>query len=487
MDTTYDVRIWKTQVYKGKRATTYYVRWATGGRRWKEPFKTVALAEGFRSDLVAAARKGEAFDLDTGLPVSVRRAAREMSWYEFSCAFVDMKWPRVAATTRRTHAEALTAVTAAMLTTTRGKPDDKLIRKALSRWAFNTVQRGAKDTPAEVGSALRWVAGHTRTVGDLGKPEVLRPLLDGLTVKLDGTPAASSVVSRRRKIFNTAVEYAVELKLLPLNPVPALKWKMPKAVHTVDRRSVANPAQARTLLEAVGELQRSGPRLVAFYACLYYAGLRPEEAAALNKRHLDLPEVGWGWLHLDRAEPHAGKEWTDSGKNRDRRQLKQRERGETRNAPCPPELTALIHAHIAAFGLAADGRLFRGERNDEELPKGTINKTWRRARAEVFVPEVLASPLAATPYDLRHAAVSTWLNGECRRRRWRRGLGTRSRSFSRSTPSVSTAEPSCCVSESPRRWGTGHEETWPRICREHPPTAAENRTWPDRRSEPRTT
>jgi len=27
------------------------------------------------------------------------------------------------------------------------------------------------------------------------------------------------------------------------------------------------------------------------------------------------------------------------------------------------------------------------------------------------VPEVLATHLAETPYDLRHAAVSTWLNG----------------------------------------------------------------------------
>src|SRR5690606_17318373 len=78
--------------------------------------------------------------------------------------------------------------------------------------------------------------------------------------------------------------------------------------------------------------------------------------------------------------------------------------------PCPPELTALLHEHIRLFGTAADGRLFRGERNDEELPKGTIISVWRRARAEVFTPEVLASPLARTPYDLRHAAVSTWLN-----------------------------------------------------------------------------
>jgi integrase len=55
--------------------------------------------------------------------------------------------------------------------------------------------------------------------------------------------------------------------------------------------------------------------------------------------------------------------------------------------------------------------LFRGERNGGELPRNTINKAWRRARTEVFTPEIQASPLAASPYDLRHAGVSTWLNG----------------------------------------------------------------------------
>jgi integrase len=29
----------------------------------------------------------------------------------------------------------------------------------------------------------------------------------------------------------------------------------------------------------------------------------------------------------------------------------------------------------------------------------------------VFTPEVVAGPLGKRPYDLRHAAVSTWLNG----------------------------------------------------------------------------
>src|SRR5688500_10546202 len=195
------------------------------------------------------------------------------------------------------------------------------------------------------------------------------------------------------------------------NPVPALKWKPPKPVLAVDRRSVANPLQARSLLNAVREQQRSGPRLVAFFGCLYFAALRPEEAVALKKHNLSLPLRGWGELHLETAEPHAGKEWTDSGENRDRRQLKQRERGESRTVPCPPELTALLHAHIAEFGTTPDGRIFVGERNGSELPKLTITRAWKRARAETFIERVAATPLARTPYDLRHAAVSTWLNG----------------------------------------------------------------------------
>lgn len=412
MDTTFDVRVWKTEVYQGKRTTSYYVRWRVAGKKWREPFAGKELAEGFRSALLIAARKGEAFYIETGRPVSMERAGRtSLSWYALACAYADLKWNRSAATTRRTHAEALTAVTTAMFNTTNGKPDDKLLRHALNRWAFNKTRRDDPTCPDKVREALKWIASHTRPTSALAKPDVLRAVLDSLTVKLDGGPAASSVVSRRRKVFNTCLEYAVERGALSHNPIPALKWTVPKTTHAVDRRVVANPAQARSLLAAVAGIRLSGTRLVAFYGCLYFAALRPEEAGALTRANLSLPEKGWGELHLSVAEPHAGKEWTDSGKTRDRRQLKQRAVGEGRTVPCPPELTALLHQHIEQFGTAKDGRLFRGERNEDELPKGTINRYWRKARAAVFTPEVYASPLAATPYDLRHAAVSTWLNG----------------------------------------------------------------------------
>lgn len=32
METSYDVRIWKTQVYRGARTTTHTVRWGAAGR-----------------------------------------------------------------------------------------------------------------------------------------------------------------------------------------------------------------------------------------------------------------------------------------------------------------------------------------------------------------------------------------------------------------------------------------------------------------------
>lgn len=101
MQTTYDVRIWKTEIYKGARTTTYSVRWSAGGRTWKVPFKTSALAEAFRAELVTAARRGEAFVIETGRPSSMERARRQLGWLAFAREYAAMKWPHLAPNSRR--------------------------------------------------------------------------------------------------------------------------------------------------------------------------------------------------------------------------------------------------------------------------------------------------------------------------------------------------------------------------------------------------
>ena len=115
MDTTYDVRVYKTEVYRGAHVCTYKVRWKTGQRTWKRPFRNAAQAEVFRAELLAAARKGEAFNMASGEPVSWQRNEPGTSWYEFTCGYVDMKWKTAAAKYRRAIAQALTAATSAML------------------------------------------------------------------------------------------------------------------------------------------------------------------------------------------------------------------------------------------------------------------------------------------------------------------------------------------------------------------------------------
>jgi hypothetical protein len=74
-------------------------------------------------------------------------------------------------------------------------------------------------------------------------------------------------------------------------------------------------------------------------------------------------------------------------------------------------LNALIHAHINKFGTTPAGRFFVVNRNHSEPQKPTVVPVWKRAREAVFTDVVAASPLARRLYDLRHAALSTWLNG----------------------------------------------------------------------------
>ena len=180
-----------------------------------------------------------------------------MTWYEFACAYADMKWKAASAKYRNNIARALRAATPAMLTDTRGKPDDALIRKALTQYAFNTKMRD--QAPADITAALTWVSRNTANVSTLANPANARALLDAATTNVDGKRAAASTARRHRTIVANALDYAKELGAIDVgtNPIRALKWKAPVALATVDRRSVVNPRQARSLLSAVRSQRRA--------------------------------------------------------------------------------------------------------------------------------------------------------------------------------------------------------------------------------------
>lgn len=408
--TTYDVRVWAVTKRQNRAGVTYRVRWMAGGKEWHDTFATRALADSFRSDLVSATRRGEGFLVATGRPASWQRPETvSVSWYDHACAYVDMKWPQAAGKSRQGIADALATVTPALLSSATSRPSAETLRAVLYGWSFNARSRQAGPPPDHLARAHRWVVANARPVSDLADAAVLRPALDALALRMDGKPAAAATVSRKRAIFYNAIEYAVELGHLAGNPIASIKWRAPKVTESVNPRVVINHAQARKLLDAVRQL-RSGDRLVAFFGLMYYAALRPSEAVDLRKDALSIPTKGWGELYLSTSAPAAGRAWSQDGKRREARQLKHRGAEEVRIVPCPPELTALLHEHLDAHGIDAEGRLFRGARGGP-LSESVYSARWAEARRKALTPPEAASPLARRPYDLRHAAVSTWLNG----------------------------------------------------------------------------
>jgi len=421
-DPSYDVRVWSIRVYKGSRGTTYIVTWLVAGLRHQQTFATRKLAESFRAGLITASRGGVQFSGSDGLPISMRPSQTERTWYSHVCAFIDLKWARASPSHRRGLAEALVWVTTAMVAESRDAPDRDALRKALFHWSFNVTARGHRpieeaDVPDEFAEEVAWITRRSLPLRNFASASTVRRAMEAITMKLDGTPAAAPSVARRRAALFSALEYAVELELLPSNQLKQLKLPRPIIAQAVDRRVVVNHAQARTLLSAV---RSAYPSLEAYFACLYYAGLRPAEARHLRVKDCVLSKSGWGQLILVGSTPDSNGAWTDSGQANEDRQLKHRGVSDTRPVPASPELVEILRQHIATFPTSPGGRLFVTRIGPAGVPlpppfnkplrMGTAYRVWDSARAAAFTEVEYASPLARRPYDLRHAALSTWLN-----------------------------------------------------------------------------
>ena len=109
------------------------------------------------------------------------------------------------------------------------------------------------------------------------------------------------------------------------------------------------------------------------------------------------------------SEPRAGTGWTDTAAARQARGLKHRAPAETRSIPVPPVLVELLRNHLKPYGAGPGGRVFRTARGGPVGDTG-YGQVWHRARTAALTPAQQASSLARRPYDLRHAAVSLWLN-----------------------------------------------------------------------------
>lgn len=417
MPASYDVRFWAIEERPGRRAA-WRVRWKVAGRIYTRSFTVKALAESFRAELMRAARAGQGFDTGTGLPESLTRRDRDVSCLEHAREFVGATWPAAAAKIRVSILETLSVALPALTRDLAGAPETDVLRLAVRR-VLNRNEHARQPGVDEV-RALGWLERASLPVSALSDTAVVSDLLDVLARKLDGTAAAPDYFSRRRRVMHRVLGYAVRKKRLSANPLSKANlpegWAAPLAPEDViDPRSVGGPDLVADMLTVTSYIGRwQGPRFVAFYGCMFYAMMRPSEVTSLTRDGCHLPDEGWGRLIFADASPAAGKDFTDDGQVHEARGLKGRPRQAsarraTRNVPIPPELVAMLRTHIARFGTAEDGRLFRSQ-NGTPIQPSTYWQVWAKSRALALTPAQLATPLMRRPYDLRHSGITWRLN-----------------------------------------------------------------------------
>ena len=254
------------------------------------------MADGFLAGLRDAARDQRPFDPRTGLPDAGTTEGERVTWYKYARAYTEAKWPNLAPVSRRSVAKALVTVTVALKTKEPGAPEPKVLRRALFAWAFNPPTRDSGPPPESPPPSAGPPVPPSRSAGWRTRRPPRLPF-GACTRTLTGMAAAGSTQRRKRSVFSNALGYAVEQGHLVPNPVDRIQWP-PGCRGDGGPPARRQPAQAGSLLAVVPGLSNRGEHLEAFYACLYYAALRPSEAVILQEPDLHLPVRGWGRIDL---------------------------------------------------------------------------------------------------------------------------------------------------------------------------------------------
>ena len=218
----------------------------------------------------------------------------------------------------------------------------------------------------------------------------LQPLIGSQDVRLLDGPACAAVADQLNvaghgkatqakclALLSALLRHAVMRRLLPSHPMRGVvRVPQPK------RRRVVEPPTPETiwrLADAVEALDGGAGRVLVLL--MGFAGLRPEEALALDWR-----DVGQRTLNIDKAAVHGVVGPTKTGS--------------ARTVDLVPALEAELVSWRLASGLPAKGLVLGKLWNDSAY------RNWRKRKYQPAAEAVDASP---RPYDLRHAFASLLL------------------------------------------------------------------------------
>lgn len=381
-----DIRIWDIQdrTNRTEAVRPWVLRWKVDGAERSRAFKTKTEADHIRARLLVAARDGEPFDRDTGLPVSWQPKPADRRLHVWVREWLAEQWPEWQPRTRRCALDGLSRFLPHVHAASAVTPPAEL-----RRYLLEGLVPGAAIDPEH--RCERWMEQWSPPLDQLTR-EMLARAERKLSVGVKGEALGAWSVSRYRKNAHAPILRAVDLGILEADPWPPpprgrRTRKAAKVPRSVDVRRLPGPATMAAVIAAIKSHQPGSLTYQLMTAVAYYGGLRPSEVVMLRAHNLRLPQQGWGKIEVLEAdidfdepgEPKTG----------------------PRTVPIPPVLVTMLRPWVNERGLTGSDLLFR-TRNDNRPGQPNWARALKRAYRAVGHP-----PLRV--YDCRHAAATTWL------------------------------------------------------------------------------
>lgn len=235
----------------------------------------------------------------------------------------------------------------------------------------------------------------------------LRAFIDRIrTERLDGSSRrlADSSVVRVRANVRAAFTNARKRRLISWDPWDAIEAEPLRDHERVDPDLVMDPGEVRQMAAACASIH---PRYHAYVLIQGLCGLRPGETDALRRRDLDLTGLP-ATVNAGGTHSWVPDRFFADGETR-RRPLKGRGKKVSRRIPIPDELVPLLQEHLDKYvGNRRDTAVFANAAGGLINSSNFHRDVWSKAREAVFAED---SPLRRVRrHDLRHAAITTWLN-----------------------------------------------------------------------------
>ncbi len=385
-----------------KRGTAkpWITRWKVDGREHSRAFQYKEQAEAYRDGLKKAARGIDRFDPVTGEPERWNREVVTLA--QFAKDFLKANWRTWSPHSRNDFIKAMVVFLPRVLVdgapvlneegTMTGRlkkgvvPDDfRQLRDAIGAWL---PPKSSATMPERLGEYSLPLEQFTKDHADEAA-ERMMARLDGRGSV--GTPTAT----RRRTLCKQLLKAAVEAEHLTSAPwpKPESNRKVNKKRGQIDVEQLPDPRQARAMLAAMLNGLASGRAYFVLSALVYFGGLRPSEARALDAQKCQLPAVGWGLLKVQKAVTKASVRVT--GEDED---VGYPKTGEWRDVPIPPELVLILREHLDERGHG----LVVATSSGQPIGLGHWAEGWAAVRTN---PEWKL-------YSLRHACATLWIRAE---------------------------------------------------------------------------